>query len=155
MDLLKSDSGGSWTHEKHQTQPDDPFIESTTQQPAQTEPVPSAVLSIASDGNCCVLKSSNFKGQLRFEGSARIECHVSGEIQGSAVITVAENAVVTAPIRAASVLVAGRVSADIVASERIEVRPSAIIFGNLTAPAMRVHENATVEGRFTMLAVRS
>jgi cytoskeletal protein CcmA (bactofilin family) len=107
-------------------------------------------LSIASDGGCCVLKSSTFGGRLRFEGAARIECQVGGEIHGTGTITVAESGFVMAPIRAASILVAGRVRADITASERIEVAPSGRISGRLTAPVMVVHENAQVEGRITM-----
>jgi cytoskeletal protein CcmA (bactofilin family) len=112
-------------------------------------------LSVGTDGNCCVLKSSNFSGQLHFEGAARIECRVASEIHGTGAITVAPSAVVMGPIRAASVLVEGRVSADITASERIEIRPSAIVSGNLIAPSMIVHEKAQVEGRFTMARVRS
>jgi cytoskeletal protein CcmA (bactofilin family) len=107
-------------------------------------------LSIASDGGCCVLKSSTFGGRLRFEGAARIECQVGGEIHGTGTIIVAESGVVMAPIKAASILVAGRVRADLTASERIEVAPSGRISGRLTAPVMVVHENAQVEGRITM-----
>jgi cytoskeletal protein CcmA (bactofilin family) len=148
MDLLRSESGQVWKGADGEERAangaavadDNPRVRST-----QSEAV-----SIGSDGNCCVLKSSNFSGQLRFEGAARIECHVAGEIHGSGAITVAEGAEVTGPIRAASVLIAGRVSADITASERIEIRPSARVSGNLIAPAMIVHENAHVEARFTM-----
>ncbi len=107
-------------------------------------------LSIGSDGNCCVLKSSTFRGKLRFEGSARIECEVAAEVHGTDVITIAEGALATAPIRAASVLIEGGVSADVIASKRIEIRPSARVLGNLAAPAIVVHEGAKVEGHFSM-----
>lgn len=120
----------------------------------QTHPELAETLSFGSDGNCCVLKSSNFSGKLRFEGPARIECKVAGEIQGTGTITVAESAVVTGPIRAASILIAGRVCADVTASERIEIRPSAKVAGNLIAPAMIIHEKAQVEGRFIMAPLR-
>ncbi len=115
-----------------------------------TPPNQSDALAIASDGSCCVLKSSNFSGRLQFESAARIECRVGAEIHGTGVITVAESAVVTGPIQAASVLIAGRVNADVTASERIEIQPSAMVVGNLTAPAMTIHEKAQVQGRFTM-----
>jgi cytoskeletal protein CcmA (bactofilin family) len=120
----------------------------------QTQPDLAQALSFGSDGNCCVLKSSNFSGKLRFEGAARIECKVAGEIQGTGTITVAESAEVTGPIRAASILIAGRVCADVTASERIEIRPSAKVAGNLIAPAMIIHEKAQVEGRFIMAPLR-
>lgn len=153
MDLLRSESGGAWERADGQGQGADAPAGSATAGAADGSQIRSnrsEVLAIASDGNCCVLKSSNFSGQLRFEGAARIECRVAGEIHGTGAITVAEGALVTGPIRAASVLIAGRVNADIMASERIEIRPSARVAGNLMAPAMIVHENAQVEGRFTM-----
>ena len=43
---------------------------------------------------------------------------------------------VTAQIRAASVSVAGKVSGDIIATQRIEIRPSAKVSGNITAPVL-------------------
>lgn len=135
MDALKSKAGEGWGDEVYESQ--------------------SAALSIGSDGNSCVLKSSNFNGTLCFEGPVRIECTVAGEIHGTDLITVSENAVVTGAIRAASVLIVGRVSADVTASQRIEIRPSGRVAGNLSAPAMMVHENAKVEGRFIMTPLRS
>jgi cytoskeletal protein CcmA (bactofilin family) len=155
MELLKSEPCGSWEGGNCESQPA-PSVETVesatpgTRNGADVQPIESETLSIGSDGNCCVLKHSNFKGRLRFEGAARIECQVAGEIHGTDVITIAEGARVTGPIRAASVLIEGRVNGDVIASKRIELRPSATVFGNLTAPAMMVHEKAKVEGRFTM-----
>jgi cytoskeletal protein CcmA (bactofilin family) len=157
MDLLRSESGESSMPGDAERQRANGAVESAmagTQNNLQIQPDQPA-LSFGSDGNCCVLKSSNFSGKLRFEGAARIECRVAGEIHGTGVITVAESAVVTGPIRAASILIAGRVNADVTASERIEIRPSARVAGNLIAPTMIVHENAQVEGRFIMAPVRS
>jgi cytoskeletal protein CcmA (bactofilin family) len=156
MELLKSDTGGGWESEDGASQSEQslPTVDSANTEinsGAEIGPLESQTLSIGSDGNCCVLKNSNFSGKLRFEGAARIECEVGGgEIQGTDLIIIAEGALVTAPIRAASVLIAGRVNADVIASKRIELRPSATVFGNLTAPAMIVHENAKIEGNFVM-----
>ena len=57
---------------------------------------------------------------------------------------------VTAQIKAASIIVAGKVSGDIIASQRIEIRPSAKVIGNLTAPVLVVHEGALFEGHCSM-----
>jgi cytoskeletal protein CcmA (bactofilin family) len=63
--------------------------------------------------------------------------------------------VVTAQIKAASVAVAGKVSGDIVATKRIEIRPSAKVLGNLTTPVLVVHEGAVFEGHCAMQADHS
>jgi cytoskeletal protein CcmA (bactofilin family) len=150
MELLKSEAGVEKRPADLQSQPEDQTGTSAAANNTSDRPPQSAAMSIASDGRCCVLKNSSFDGRLQFDGPLRIECQVGGEIYGSDVITVAESAFVTGPIQAPSVLIAGRVSADITASERIEIRSSGRVSGNLTAPAMMVHENALVEGRFTM-----
>lgn len=45
---------------------------------------------------------------------------------------------------------AGSLSDEIIASERIELRPSARVSGNLTAPKLVVHEGAIFEGNCAM-----
>jgi len=148
MEDSRSTAGGNLPHDRPESRP-----ESQINRLPQVE---ADDLSIASDGGCCVLKSSSFNGRLRFVGAARIECQVggTGEIHGTGTITVAEGATVMAPIRAASVLIAGKVRADITTSERIEVGPSGNVSGRLTAPIVVVRENAQVEGRFTMAPSR-
>jgi cytoskeletal protein CcmA (bactofilin family) len=155
MELLKSEARASWENGNCEIQParSAETVESAsrgTRDGAEVRPLQAETLSIGSDGNCCLLKDANFSGKFRFEGAARMECQVGGEIHGTDVITIAEGALVTGPIRAASVVIEGRVTADVVASKRIEIRPSATVLGNLTAPAMLVHEGAKVDGHFTM-----
>ena len=65
---------------------------------------------------------------------------------------IGESAVVTAQIKAASVVVAGKISGDIVATQRIEIRPSAKVLGNVTSPVLIIHEGALFEGHCSMQA---
>jgi cytoskeletal protein CcmA (bactofilin family) len=65
-------------------------------------------------------------------------------------LIIGESAVVSAQIKASSIIVAGKRSGEIIASERIEIRPSAKVSGNLTAPRLVVHEGAIFEGNCTM-----
>jgi cytoskeletal protein CcmA (bactofilin family) len=84
--------------------------------------------------------------KLSFEGPARIDGQIDGEISAKDSLMIGESAVVTAQIKAASIIVAGKVSGDITASQRIEIRPSAKVLGNLTSPVLVVHEGAVFEG---------
>src|SRR5512146_794079 len=95
-------------------------------------------------------QGSKVNGKLSFEGPARIDGQVDGEITAKDSVIVGESAVVTAQIKASSVIVAGKVSGDITASQRIEIRPSAKVLGNLTAPILVVHEGAVFEGHCAM-----
>jgi cytoskeletal protein CcmA (bactofilin family) len=95
-------------------------------------------------------RGSKISGKISFEGPARIDGEVDGEIVAKDSITIGESAVVTAHIRAASVTVAGKVSGDITASQRIDIRPSAKVSGNITAPVLSVQEGALFEGHCSM-----
>ena len=87
-------------------------------------------------------QGSKVSGKLNFEGPARIDGQIDGEIVAKDSILIGESAVVTAGIRAASIIVAGKVKGEITASQRIELRPSAKVLGKLTAPKLVVHEGA-------------
>ena len=101
----------------------------------QAAPAPLEVCSYLDQG-------SKVSGKLNFEGPARIDGQIDGEIVAKDSILIGESAAVTAQIKAASIIVAGEVKGEITASQSIELRPSAKVLGKLTAPKMVVHEGA-------------
>ena len=94
-------------------------------------------------------RGTKISGKLHFEGAARIDGNIDGEIDGKE-ITIGESAVATAQIRADSIVVAGKVKGDITATQRIERRPTAKIIGNITAPKVIAHDGAIFEGHCSM-----
>src|SRR5215813_183489 len=123
---------------------------------AQPQPAPTPQNSSArpaqppAEGRAYLDRGSKINGKLSFDGPARIDGEVDGEINAKDALQIGESAVVTAQIKAASVVVAGKVSGDIAAVQRIEIRPSAKVLGNLTAPVLVVHEGALYEGHCSM-----
>jgi cytoskeletal protein CcmA (bactofilin family) len=113
-------------------------------QPAVARPAPVATAGAYLDAG------TKISGKLYFEGGTKIDGQVDGEIVGKESLTIGESAVVTAQIKAASIVVAGKVSGDISATNRIEIRPSAKVIGNLNAPTLVVHEGAVFEGHCSM-----
>jgi cytoskeletal protein CcmA (bactofilin family) len=99
-----------------------------------------------SEGGAYLDRGSKITGKISFEGPARIDGDVEGEIDAKDSLTIGESAAVTAQIRAASVSVAGKISGDIVATQRIEIRRSAKVNGNITTPVLSVQEGALFEG---------
>lgn len=93
---------------------------------------------------------SRISGKLSFETPARIDGQVEGEINAKYSVAIGEGAVVSAQIKADSVVVAGKVSGDIVAIHRIEIKPSAKVMGNITAPILVINEGALFEGHCAM-----
>ena len=94
-------------------------------------------------------RGTKISGKLHFEGPARIDGNIDGEIEGKE-ITIGESAVVTAQIRADSIVVCGKVKGEITATQRIEIRPTAKIIGNITAPKLIVQEGAIFQGQCSM-----
>ena len=92
---------------------------------------------------------TTLSGKLHFEGPARIDGNIDGEIDGKE-ITIGESAVATAQIRAKSIVVCGRVKGEITATERIEIRSTANIIGNITAPKLIVQDGAIFQGQCSM-----
>jgi cytoskeletal protein CcmA (bactofilin family) len=125
-----------------------PVASSSTTPLASSAPRANAPLS--DGGRACLDRGSKITGKVSFEGPARIDGEVDGEISAKDSLVISETAVVTAQIRAASVSVAGKVSGDIVATQRIEIRPNAKVSGNLTAPVLVVQEGAVFEGHCSM-----
>jgi cytoskeletal protein CcmA (bactofilin family) len=107
-----------------------------------------------SEGRAYLDRGSKISGKISFEGPARIDGEVDGEINAKDSLMIGESAVVTAQIRAASVSVAGKVSGDIIATQRIEIRPSAKVSGNITAPVLSVQEGALFEGHCSAGGIR-
>ncbi|HUO05891.1 MAG TPA: polymer-forming cytoskeletal protein [Candidatus Binataceae bacterium] len=119
--------------------------------PASTlspEPAPRPVVSPA--GSAYLDRGSKISGKLSFEGPARIDGEIDGEINAKDSLTIGESATVTAQIHAASVSVAGKISGDIIATKRIEIRPGAKVNGNISAPVIAIQEGAMFEGHCSM-----
>jgi cytoskeletal protein CcmA (bactofilin family) len=95
-------------------------------------------------------KEARSWAKLFFEGPVRIDGHVEGEISSNDVVVIGESGVVTAQLSAASVVIAGKITGDIVASKRVELRPTARVLGNLTTPVLVVEEGAVFDGHCTM-----
>ncbi|MBI2963005.1 MAG: polymer-forming cytoskeletal protein [Deltaproteobacteria bacterium] len=93
-------------------------------------------------------------GKLGIGGNFRIAGVVEGEIDGDGVVSVQAGAVVNARIRARIVLIDGEVTADIEASERVEIGRSGRLRGNVAAAALVVHEGAWFEGNCSMTGSR-
>ncbi len=111
---------------------------------------PQPAMAAAGDARAYLDKGSKISGKLFFEGPVRIDGQVDGEISANDSVVIGESAVVTAQVKAAAVVIAGKISGDILAAKRIEIRPTAKVFGNLTSPVLVVHDGALFEGHCTM-----
>ncbi|HEX9444155.1 MAG TPA: polymer-forming cytoskeletal protein [Candidatus Binatia bacterium] len=95
-------------------------------------------------------KGSRVTGQLRLEGSARIDGSVDGEILCRGSLTVGEGAEIRANISGAAVVIRGQVEGDVTARDRVELGAPARLRGNIAAPRVVVAEGVVFDGGCAM-----
>jgi cytoskeletal protein CcmA (bactofilin family) len=120
----------------------------------ETKPTASAAVGGISPGavdiQATLGKGSRVEGKLSFEGSVRIDGQIEGDIRAQETVVIGRNAEVTAQVHAATVVVEGRVNGDITARQRVDLRSSAKLAGNLSTPALIIHEGAVFDGTCSM-----
>jgi len=84
-------------------------------------------------------------GKLNFRGRTRIEGEAEGEIRGDEIV-IEQSAVVSAKVWATTMRIAGRVTGELVASERIELLATARAKCTISTPRMVLLEGAQFEG---------
>jgi len=99
-------------------------------------------------------KGSRVTGQLAFEGSARIDGSIEGEIQCHGTLTIGEGADVRAKISSHVVIVRGKVEGDVIAKEKVELVAPARLFGNVTTPRLIITEGVVFDGDCSMGAAK-
>jgi cytoskeletal protein CcmA (bactofilin family) len=100
-------------------------------------------------------KGCRIAGKLAFEGPARIEGTVEGEIVAQDTLTIGDSAIVNAQIMGSTVIIHGRVTGDVTARKRLEIRAPGRVMGNITSPSLVIHEGVVFEGQCTMGDVRT
>lgn len=118
------------------------FRKTTTTNPS-TVPLPDRVTSVLGPG-------ITWKGNLRGSGGVRIEGLFDGEIAVRGLVVVGETGRVTCPeLRANTVIVAGAVRGNITA-EKIEIRATGRVWGDVTTVAFSTEEGAFLRGQVRM-----
>ena len=91
-------------------------------------------------------------GEISFKDMLRVNGHVGGKLlseKGTLIVDAA--AIVDALIDVGTAVINGLVNGDVIARERVELGPSAIIHGNISTPALSMKPGATFEGDCRML----
>jgi cytoskeletal protein CcmA (bactofilin family) len=95
-------------------------------------------------------KGCRASGQLSFQGPARIDGVVDGEIQCQGVLTIGEGAEVKAKISGQVVIIRGKVEGNVTAKEKVELLAPARLIGNVSAPRLMISEGVVFDGDCSM-----
>ncbi len=87
------------------------------------------------------------KGNLKFSGELAFDGKLDGEIHTDGVLNLGDGAVVNGNINAQSVVVRGKITGNISAKDKIEIKAKAELFGDIRAAKLTIEEGVTFVGK--------
>jgi cytoskeletal protein CcmA (bactofilin family) len=96
-------------------------------------------------------KSIVINGELSGSEDLTVEGQVDGKIElRDHVLTVGENGRITAQVAAKSIVVLGHVTGNLTATEKIDIRDSGSVEGDIVAPRVAIADGSHFRGRIDM-----
>ena len=103
------------------------------------------------DDNITLLaKGVHLKGEIRVEGTVRIDGRLEGEIHTKGQVIVGEDGLVQGTVEAGTVVSSGRIKATVRAVERVQLLKTAIVIGDIHTPVLMMEEGAKLQGTTDM-----
>lgn len=95
-------------------------------------------------------KGVEIVGDIRFEGSGRLDGKVEGKIQVKGTLILGEGARVSSEIEGGSVIVGGRVDGRILAHQKVQLLKTSIVNSDIATPSLVIEEGAQFNGTTKM-----
>ena len=109
--------------------------------------------SIAKEGmdlSAFVGRGVEFKGTISYSGTVRIDGSLEGEIRTDGTLLIGEDAVVQAKVSAGTVVCKGKITGDVMAKERVNLRAPAVITGSVKTPMLSMEDGVLFNGGLEM-----
>ncbi len=90
------------------------------------------------------------EGQIAGRSDIRIVGRVTGEVTSQGTVLVMKNGAIRGDVHGRLVTIAGLVEGNVSAEERVELKPTGNLTGDITAPRVHIAEGATFEGQVFM-----
>src|SRR5689334_9770640 len=87
------------------------------------------------------------QGTLKFAGELTFEGKLDGDIASDGTLQLGDGAVVNGNINVASVVVRGKITGNITAKEKIEIKAKAELFGDIKSSKLVIEEGVTFVGK--------
>jgi cytoskeletal protein CcmA (bactofilin family) len=100
-------------------------------------------------------EGSEIEGKYTCSGTVMLAARLRGELTAKDKLVIGEQGVVHASVTAATVVVHGEVVGDVTAAERVELKKTARVTGDIEAPIIVMEEGAVHDGACRMAKARS
>ena len=95
-------------------------------------------------------EGSEIEGRYTFRGTVMLNGKFKGEISSDDTLIIGERAVLQADVRAGRLVVNGEVTGNLRAMERIDLKRTARVYGDVEAPVVVLEEGVLFEGHCRM-----
>ena len=87
------------------------------------------------------------KGTLKFTGELTFDGKLDGDINSEGTLTLGDNAVVKGTIDVGSMVVRGKITGNLVAKDKIDIKTKTELFGDVRASKLVIEEGVTFVGK--------
>lgn len=87
------------------------------------------------------------KGMLKFSGELTFDGKLEGDINSEGALTLGDNAVVKGTIDVGTVVVRGKITGNVIAKDKIELKAKTELFGDVRAAKLVIEEGVTFVGK--------
>ena len=101
-------------------------------------------------GNTVIGSTIVIDGEISGDEALTVQGQVKGKISLSQALVIEPGAAVEANIESQSVSIAGRVTGNIVARERVDVRAEGKVIGDIRSPRISIADGASFKGNVDM-----
>lgn len=99
-------------------------------------------------GSKNVLNSDvELKGTLKFAGELTFDGKLDGDINSEGTLNLGDNAVIKGTLDVGSVIVRGKITGNIIAKEKIDIKAKTELFGDVRSAKLVIEEGVTFVGK--------
>ena len=99
-------------------------------------------------------EGSEIEGRYACAGTVQLDARVRGELSARDTLLIGEHGVVHATVKGTTIVVRGEVVGDVTASERVELKKTARVTGDIEAPLVVMEEGAVHDGACRMTTAK-
>lgn len=111
-----------------------------------------AIESVSQDKfNTLVGKNTSFQGELKAEGTIRIDGEIKGEVSVKGDAYIGETGSIIGNIHATNIIVSGKIEGNVYTSEQLRITTTGKVIGDIKVKSFIVDEDAFFEGKCTMI----
>lgn len=87
------------------------------------------------------------KGTLKFSGELTFDGKLEGDINSDGTLNLGDNAVVKGNINAGTIVMRGKITGNVIAKEKLDIKSKTELFGDIRAPRLAIEEGVTFVGK--------